>query len=229
MIGITAFATGRTRQKRLIFLMLDIVQIPAGPLLTNAFLVVDSDTSEAMIVDAPPESAALIHSEVTARNLKPVMLLITHGHWDHIEDTAVVRDRYEIPVLVHELDSRMLENPGEREFPPVTADRLLADGDTVELGEHRFAVIHTPGHCPGQISLYHAPGKTLLGGDTLFPNGYGRVDIPGASESDTLRSLERLLDLPDETTVYTGHGNATTIGRERGWMEQVVASGQLFS
>jgi hydroxyacylglutathione hydrolase len=208
--------------------MLDIVQIPAGPLMTNAFLVIDSESLEAMIVDAPPESAALIDAEVASRKLKPVMLLITHGHWDHIEDTAPVRDRYEIPVLVHELDSKMLENPGERDFPAVTADRLLSDGDTVEVGEHSFAVMHTPGHCPGQISLYHAPGKTLLGGDTLFPNGYGRVDIPGASEADTLRSLERLLALPDNVTVYTGHGNSTTIGRERGWMERVVAANQLF-
>ena len=229
MIVTMAFAAGRTEQKRQSFFMLEIVQIPAGPLMTNAFLVVDPSTSETMIVDAPPDSDALIDAEVTARALKPVLLLITHGHWDHIEDTAAVRDRYEIPVLVHQLDSKMLENPGERGFPAVNADRLLADGDTVELGEHSFAVMHTPGHCPGQISLYHAPSKTLLGGDTLFPNGYGRVDIPGASEADTLRSLERLLDLPDDVTVYPGHGTTTSIGRERGWMEHVVASKQLFS
>jgi hydroxyacylglutathione hydrolase len=208
--------------------MLEIVQIPAGPLMTNAFLVFDPATQETMIVDAPPDSAELIAAEVSARALKPVILLITHGHWDHIEDAANIRDRFRIPVLVHELDSKMLENPGERGFPAVTADRLLSDGETVELGKHAFAVMHTPGHCPGQISLYHAPSKTLLGGDTLFPNGYGRVDIPGASEPDTLRTLERLLDLPDDVNVFTGHGNNTTIGRERSWMERVVASGQLF-
>lgn len=208
--------------------MFEIVQVPAGPLATNAFLVIDPATSDALIFDAPPESAALIEAEVLARKVQPVALVITHGHWDHIEDTASVRDRFNIPVLVHDLDRNMLESPGERSFEAVTPDRTLADGDTVELAGHVFTVLHTPGHCPGQVSLYNEESKTLMGGDTLFPNGYGRVDIPGASEADTLATLARLLQLPDEVTVYTGHGDSTTIGNERGWMEPVVASGRLL-
>lgn len=206
----------------------EIIQVPAGPLMTNAFIVIDRDSSEALIIDAPPDSDELIAAEVDARSVRPAALVITHGHWDHIEDTAAVRDRFDIPVFMHPLDKDMLENPGERGFPAVSPDRDLADGDVVTLAGHEFAVMHTPGHCPGQISLYLASEEVLIGGDTLFPNGYGRVDIPGASEADTLKTLERLLELPDSVTVYTGHGASTTIGAERGWMEQVVSSGRLF-
>lgn len=205
----------------------EIVQIPAGPLMTNAYVVIDPATSDALVIDAPPESAALIEAEVLARKANPIGLVITHGHWDHIEDTASVRDRYGVPVMVHELDRRMLEEPGERGFTAVTPDRILSDGDRVELGGHTFEVFHTPGHCPGQISLYNSENAVVFGGDTLFPNGYGRVDIPGASDRDTLASLARLAALPDDVTVYTGHGNPTAIGRERGWMEQAIAAGKL--
>lgn len=208
--------------------MLEIVRIVAGPIATNAFIVVDPATSEALIVDAPPDSLALIEAEVLARKATPVALVITHGHWDHIGDVTTVRDRYEIPVLVHELDKPMLENPGDHGFPPVTPDRILSDGDEVALGEHVFKVLHTPGHCPGQISLYHEPNASLFGGDTLFPNGWGRVDIQGASEAETLRTMARLMELPDEVTVYPGHGLATTIGRERPLMSHVVAAGKLI-
>lgn len=208
-------------------MQLEVIQVPAGPLPTNAFVVIDSATSQALIIDAPPESVALIEAEVMARKVTPVALVITHGHWDHIEDTAAIRDRYEVPVMMHDLDRKRLESP-ERDFTAVTPDQPLSEGDTVELAEQRFDVFHTPGHSPGQISLYHAESQTLFGGDTLFPNGYGRVDIPGASEADTLTTLARLLELPDEVTVYTGHGAPTTIGHERSWMEQVVSTGRLL-
>ncbi len=207
---------------------LEVIQIPAGPISTNAFVVIDPATSQALIIDAPPESAVLIEGEVMARKASPVALVITHGHWDHIEDTTAVRDRYEIPVMMHDLDRERLESPGERAFPAATPDRILSEGDTVELAEHRFRVFHTPGHSPGQISLYHAESGSLFGGDTLFPGGYGRVDIPGASEAETVASIAKLLELPDEVTVYTGHGEPTTIGQERRWMERVVSTGKLF-
>ena len=207
---------------------LEIVQVPAGPLMTNAFLVIDSGANEALIFDAPPESGEVIAFEISSRGVKPVGIVITHGHWDHVVDTADVKGRYNIPVMMHRLDQAMLENPGEREFQAVSPDRLLEDGDTVDLAGNAFTVMHTPGHCPGQISLYLEPAGVLLGGDTLFPNGYGRVDIPGASEADTLSTIARLLELPDSVTVYPGHGATTTIGRERPWMEQVVSSGRLL-
>lgn len=209
---------------------LDIVQIPAGPIVTNAFVVVDPDTRAALIVDAPPASEALVAEVVQARGATPRALVLTHSHWDHIGDVAAIKRRYGIPVLLHDLDRGRLEQPGETPVPieAVVPDRLLADGDSVALGSHAFVVLHTPGHSPGQISLYSAPDAVMLGGDTLFPNGYGRVDIPGADEQDTVTTIRRLLELPDDTIVYTGHGEPTTIGRERRWMRHVANTGQLL-
>lgn len=206
---------------------MDIVQIPAGPLATNAFLVSEKLSGHALIIDAPPDSLALIEQEVVSRGVEPVALVITHGHWDHIVDAAAVRDRFTVPVLVHDLDRSRLEQPSHEEIASLTPDRILHKGDTVDLGEIEFEVLHTPGHCPGQVSLYSAADSTMFGGDTLFPSGYGTVEVPGASEEDTVQTIRRLLELPDETIVYPGHGRSTTIGRERPWMVQVAESGQL--
>jgi glyoxylase-like metal-dependent hydrolase (beta-lactamase superfamily II) len=207
---------------------LEIVQIPAGPLATNAFLVVERESGQALIIDAPPDSLALIAEQVTARGAQPIALVITHGHWDHIADTAAVRDRFDVPVLVHPLDQARLEQPSHDEIPRVTPDRLLAEGDIVEVGAVGFTVLHTPGHSPGQISLYTAEDGVLLGGDTLFPNGYGTVEIPGASKEQTVETIRRLAQLPDDTLVLPGHGDSTTIRMERRWMERVAESGRLL-
>ena len=164
------------------------------------------------------------------RGARATALVLTHSHWDHIGDVAAIKRRHSVPVLMHDLDRGRLEQPGETPTPieAVTPDQLLDDGDTVTLGSHTFTVLHTPGHSPGQISLYSAADALMFGGDTLFPNGYGTVEIPGASEPDTVATIRRLLTLPDAVTVYTGHGEPTTIGRERHWMQRVAETGQLL-
>lgn len=209
---------------------LEVIQIAAGPIETNAFLVMDRDAGQALIVDAPPEVEIELDGEIVEHGVRPVALVITHTHWDHIGDVAAVADRYAVPVLVHELERERLERPsgGPVDIPPAKVDRTLADGDEVALGSHRFVVLHTPGHSPGQISLYSEGDGLMFGGDTLFPNGYGRVDIPGASEEETLATIRRLLALPDSLKVYTGHGLPTTIGKERPWMERVDRTGRLL-
>lgn len=209
---------------------LQVVQVPAGPIATNAWVVIDHSSGQALIVDAPPDSAAPIDAVLTEAGATPVMLVLTHTHWDHIGDAEAIRARYDIPLAVHPLDRGRLDAPGDTPVPisPARVDREVADGDELALGEYTFAVMHTPGHSPGQISLYLAAASLLLGGDTLFPNGYGRTDIPGASEEATIETIRRLLELPDQVTVLAGHGEPTTIGRERGWMQHVADTGRLL-
>lgn len=209
---------------------LEVIQIAAGPIETNTFLVIDHDAGEALIFDAPPDVEIELDGEIVEHGVRPVALVITHTHWDHIGDVAAVADRYAVPVLVHELERARLERPsgGPIEIAPAKVDRTLTDGDEVALGSHRFVVMHTPGHSPGQISLFSEADGLMFGGDTLFPNGYGRVDIPGASEDETIATIRRLLSLPDDITVYTGHGLPTTIGKERHWMEHVDRTGRLL-
>jgi glyoxylase-like metal-dependent hydrolase (beta-lactamase superfamily II) len=207
-----------------------VVQIPAGPIQTNAFLIIDPRSSEALIIDAPPESADAIEAELASRNAMPTTLVITHGHWDHIGDADEISRRFDIPLVVHESERQTLETPRSEpvQIQPAQVSRTVDEGDMISVGDHAFEVLVTPGHSPGQISLYSAADHLLFGGDTLFPNGYGRTDIPGASEVATVETMRRLLTLPDDVTVLPGHGDATTIGRERYWMKHVADTGQLL-
>ncbi len=209
---------------------LQVIQVPAGPIATNAWVVIDRARGEALIIDAPPDAAGPIDEVLSEAGAKPVMLVLTHTHWDHIGDAEAIRERYDIPLAVHPLDRGRLDAPGDTPvpIPPARVDRELAEGDELTLGGHTLVVMHTPGHSPGQVSLYLADANLLFGGDTLFPNGYGRTDIPGASEDDTVATISRLLDLPDEVTVLSGHGEPTTIGRERRWMQHVADTGRLL-
>lgn len=209
---------------------LEIVTIAAGPLETNAYLVIDDATREALVIDAPPDALEPLLVEINARGARPVGLVITHAHWDHIGDAAALRERLGVPLLAHERERRRIEQPapGPAPIPGAPVDRVLADGDTVALGGHTFVVWHTPGHSPGQISLISQEDRIMLGGDTLFPNGYGTLAPPGASEAETLATMRRLLALDDEVVVYPGHGLPTTIGRERPWMQHIDRTGRLL-
>lgn len=203
---------------------LEVLAYPAGPIETNGYLVIDPDVNEALIIDAPSGVAETIQHEVRLRGLQVVGIVITHGHWDHIGDTATLKRTMYAPVLSHPNTVPKLEHPGSAimqlpvEIEPSSADRLLNDGDTVTLGAHTFDVWFLPGHDPGHIVLISTPDNLMLGGDVLFPGGHGRTDIPGADEIDMIASLKRLATLPDSTTVYPGHGAPTTIGRERSWL-----------
>ncbi len=196
----------------------------SGPIMTNAFLVIDDDSKDALVIDAPPDVTPAIARAIQEDGLTVTLLVITHHHWDHIGDARELADSLGLTVAAHPASVAHLEQPagGPAPIAPVHVGRLLNEGDVVDVGNMSFQVLHTPGHAKGQISLYAPSDHVMFGGDTLFPNGYGRTDIAGASDEETAVTLLRLLDLPDDVTVYPGHGQETTIGQERPWMARIT-------
>jgi hydroxyacylglutathione hydrolase len=205
---------------------IQITAVAGGPLETNAYLVVDPSTMTALLIDTPPQTRDEIVRLVGELGVTVERIVLTHTHWDHIVDAATLSDALEAPLLAHPLADVKLESPGSMDapytIPPVTPDGHLEDGDTVPLGGHVFEVLHLPGHDPAHIVLYSPVDAIFLGGDVLFPGGHGTTEVEGADQATMVRSIARLLELPDDVTVYPGHGAGTTIGTERGWMRQLT-------
>lgn len=200
--------------------MLNYKLVVVGPLETNCYLAYCDETLECAVID-PGAEAASIFPVIVEFGLRPVVILNTHGHIDHIGANRDVKDKFHIPLWIHALDGPLLEkNPqlelalflGAELSPP--ADRLLKDGDAVDLGRCRLEVIHTPGHTPGSVGFFG--NNILFSGDTLFNGGVGRTDLPGGSTRDLEVSIrERIMTLPSESVVLPGHGPWTTVGEER--------------
>jgi len=195
-----------------------------GPIGTQTYLVGDEAAGQAMVVDAPGGIAQEVVDEAARLGLKIVVLVSTHGHWDHIADNAALHRLTGAPIAVHSRDARMLEQPSTAPFalpiviPPSKPERLLREWDEILVGSLRFSVVHTPGHTPGSICLYEPSQRVLFSGDTLFASGYGRTDLPGGDEAALELSLGRLAALPPDVQVYPGHGPATTLGDEA-WLQ----------
>lgn len=195
----------------------------------NTYLVINSDTAEAAVVDPGMNTArecAEFDSFVAENGLKITQIINTHLHVDHCFGDNYVRDRYGAKVKSHPDDAflgervaaqmrafGMLSRGGEPE--PVVSDAELRDGDLVAVGDDQLRVLHVPGHSPGSIALYSATGGFVLTGDALFQGSIGRTDLPGGSHPQLVAAIrKKLLTLPAATTVYPGHGPATTIGAE---------------
>lgn len=197
-----------------------IQTFPSGPLATNAYLLICPKTQQTAIIDPSPGSAATLSNYCAAHQLKPEKILITHSHWDHIADVAVLKKKFQIPVLVHSLDASNLEHPGSDglqcwfDIEGVVADQFFKEGDIVPVGELKLTVIHTPGHSPGGVCFYCPEHHLLLSGDTLFKRSFGKLSLPTAQPHLMWGSLRKLAALPPETVVYPGHGPSTTIGKE---------------
>ena len=204
---------------------LEILVFPGGPVETNAYLVADPETGEALVVDAPYETTETIVETAKLRGWTIGTILITHTHWDHIADAHALKAATGARLLAHPLAVERLADPEPLlgvlpvPVPPVATDDTLIDGERVTLGSHTFQVLHLPGHDPAHIAFYNADEQVLLGGDVLFPGGHGRTDLPGADEVIMNESLRRLVaELPAATTVFPGHGVSTTIGTEAPWI-----------
>lgn len=193
--------------------------IRVGMLETNCYLVYDEERREAIITD-PGDHGEFILSCVEERKVTPVAILLTHGHGDHILAIPTVREKYKIPVYVHELDEPMLNNGhfnlSNYSIPLEEGDVRLKGGEELTIGGMKIKVIFTPGHTPGGVCYYFEEAGFLLSGDTMFCHSWGRTDFPGGSDRDLADSIwYKLLPLPEETIVYPGHEMATSIGEER--------------
>lgn len=206
---------------------LSVKRFVGGPLETNAYLVADEETKDAIVIDAPEGVTSEITDAVAAHQYVIAAIVITHGHWDHIVDTNDLRRALKAPVLTHAGVAGRITDPVPDASPvPVAAaevDGELDEGDTVAVGGHTFVVRHLPGHDPAHIALYSAADKLFFGGDIIFPGGHGTTEIPGSDQATMDATIKRLLDMPGDVTVYPGHGVPTTFGEERAWMEAIAA------
>ena len=190
-----------------------------GQLATNCYIAGCASSREGIIID-PAGDAREILKSVKELGLEIKALVLTHGHPDHIAALKKVKEATGAEIAIHTDDAEFLQHQylgfafGLFYDTPPPPDRLLKEGNKIDVGELRFQVIHTPGHSPGSICLFgHG---VLFSGDTLFNYGIGRYDLPGGDYNQLMNSLQtRLMALPDETIVYPGHGPETTIGDER--------------
>lgn len=204
---------------------LTIKRFEGGPLATNAYLVADTATGTAIVVDTPPDIAPNVLAMADTLGASVSDIVITHGHWDHILGLHQLHHATGATVHGHRDVRERIENPqpgvGPAPMTAVSLDNELDEGDEVTVGGHVFSVLHMPGHDIAHIVLYSEDDGVILGGDVLFPGGHGRTDLPGSDQETMNRTLQRFLQLPDEVQVLPGHGNSTTIGRERIWIEQI--------
>ncbi|RPD47220.1 MBL fold metallo-hydrolase [Hymenobacter sediminis] len=191
----------------------------------NTYLLYDA-TGQCVIIDPGcyerTEQEAL-RWFITEQGLQVKLLLNTHCHIDHVFGNQFVLDTYQVPFLIHEADLATLRavpayapSYGFPHYTPAEPTGFLTPGEPVRFGETELDVRFAPGHAPGHVIFYHAPTSTVIGGDVLFQGSIGRTDLPGGDYATLIDSIKReLLTLPDDTTVYPGHGPATTVGQER--------------
>ena len=200
---------------------LKINQYVVGAVQTNCYFAINDETNETLIVD-PGDNAKQLADRIRQEELKPVAVLLTHGHFDHAGGAAELAREFQIPVYAHEDEKETLEDPklnvswmmGKEEH--FSADEFVTDEQELDLAGFHIRVLLTPGHTVGGCCYYFSYQNVVFSGDSLFQTSIGRTDFPKGSASQLVNAIrEKLMILPDETAVYTGHGDMTTIGTER--------------
>ena len=205
--------------------MLTVKYFTFNPARENTYILHD-ETDECVIIDAgcyTAQEQAILKDYITDKKLKPVMLLCTHAHFDHIMGNRFVFDTYGLKPLSHKKELEVFaaqESVSKRyeinfDLSPIP-EKFIEEGDKLTFGTTTLSVLFTPGHSPGHVVFYNAENHLVINGDVLFKGKVGRTDLPLANHADLENSIKtKLYTLPDETTVYCGHGPVTNIGHEK--------------
>jgi len=200
---------------------LQIAHYMVGPVQTNCYFAINKETKEALVID-PGEEAARLMQQIKAQGLTVAAILLTHGHFDHAGAAEELSALCNAPIYAHEAEKETLESEklnacwmiGKKET--YRADLFVKDEQELDLAGFHIRVLFTPGHTKGGCCYYFPYENVVFSGDTLFQMSVGRTDLEGGSMSQIVRSIqEKLMPLPEQTVVYPGHGEATTIETER--------------
>jgi glyoxylase-like metal-dependent hydrolase (beta-lactamase superfamily II) len=190
---------------------IQIEKLELGPFGTNAYILICRNTGASAVVDAPADARKILER---LKETRPKYILITHNHMDHTGALSELKSTLDLPVAAHADDAGRL---------PVSADHLLNDGDVISLGDIQISVLHTPGHTPGSICFL--TGNYLIAGDTIFPDGPGKTGSPADFQRIVQSLTAKIFVLPDDIQIFPGHGNSTTLKKERPAFEAFSARG----
>ncbi|MBO6662318.1 MULTISPECIES: MBL fold metallo-hydrolase [Roseivirga] len=203
---------------------MEVIKFTFNPFMENTYILHDS--GKGVIIDPgcydPAEERALIEC-IEDKSIQIEKILNTHGHIDHVLGNAFVKRQFDVPLWVGEHDAATLKSVeayassyGFQKYTPSTPDQFLKEGDEIKVGNGTLKVLFAPGHAPGHIAFYNAVDGFIIGGDVLFQESIGRTDLPGGDFDTLMESIKtQFFTLPDETVVYSGHGEETTIGHEK--------------
>ncbi len=208
--------------------MTDVHYFTFSPFAENSYILSD-ESKDCIIIDPGCYTDAeriTLKNYISDKGLNPVRLINTHCHIDHVFGNRFISETYNLPLEIHEGEIPVLESlamvaqmygiPDVQQSPDPDPDKFIREGDVIEFGNSKLEVLFTPGHSPASVSFYNREDKFLIGGDVLFEGSIGRTDLPGGDYDTLMQSIrDKFMPLPDEVTVYSGHGNPTTIGRER--------------
>jgi len=195
-----------------------------GVAMTNCFLIADEAAGTAVLFDAPDHTTEPLLKQAATRGWDVIGLWLTHGHFDHFADHAVVRQTVPAArILIHALDEPKAQHPDVQTrlfdlpfvIPPLKADGGVTDGQKLSLGSLQVVVIHTPGHSPGHVAYYFPGEGVLVGGDLIIGGSIGRTDLPDSDHRQMEASVRKVMALPPATRLLGGHGRATTLQEER--------------